>query len=261
MNKKSIAFKLFFIAIISLSVISCVPYSKIKYLQEKEGEAQVYDFQNKIPDYRLKSGDYLYIKILTLDEKSNEIFASATGSSNQNYMNYGDQQLYLTSYLVNDSGYITFPLLGKIEARGHTVSEMEVSLNKAAREIIKEASVVVKLVLFNISVLGEVKNPGKYPIYNNRINIFEAFAMASDLTTFADRSRVKVIRVENNKNNIVTLDLLGKDILSSPYYYLQPNNIIYVEPLKFKTYGFEAFPYVLVFSTITTALLIASFFK
>ena len=115
--------------------------------------------------------------------------------------------------------------------------------------------------LYNISVLGEVQAPGKYTIYNNRINIFEALALARDLTSFANRSKVQIIRTEGNKNTIVTLDLLSKDILSSKYYYLQPNDIIYVEPLKNKTYAFESFPYALIFSTITTALLIAQFFK
>jgi polysaccharide export outer membrane protein len=262
MKKKLVAFKLICMAIIGLAAISCVPISKVKYLQDKEGEAPVYDFQNIKPDYKLRPGDYLYIRILTLDQKSNEIFANITGSGGSSaYVSLTDQNLYISSYMVNDSGFITFPLLGKIYAGGRTISEMEKELNLAASEIIKESSVVVKLVLYNISVLGEVQIPGKYTIYNNRINIFEALALAHDLTSFADRSKVQIIRAEGNKNTIVTIDLLNKDILSSPYYYLQPNDILYVEPMKYKTYGFETFPYVLIFSTITTALLIASYFK
>jgi len=261
MKNKSVAFKLFCLSIIGLTVISCVPQAKMKYLQDKEGVTPVYEYQSIKPDYKLRPGDYLYIRILTLDQKSNEVFANITGSGGSSgYINMTDQNLYLSSYMVNDSGFITFPLLGNIKATGHTVSEMEHSLNVAASEIIKESSVVVKLVLYNISVLGEVRNPGKYTIYNNRINIFEALALANDLTSFANRSKVQVIRTEGNKNNIVTLDLLSKDILSSPYYYLQPNDVIYIEPLKNKTYTFESFPYALivstVFSTITTALLI-----
>ena len=262
MKNKHLAFKLLYLTIVSLVVFSCVPMSKVKYLQDKEGDTTAYEYKNSIPDYKLKPGDYLYVRILTLDQKSNEIFSTITGgANNQNYQAYGDQSLYLTSYMVNDSGYINFPLLGKIFANGHTVSEMEVSLNKAADEILKESSVVVKLVLFNVSVLGEVKNPGKYPIYNNRVNIFEAIAMANDLTTFADRNKVKIIRKEGDKNTITVVDLLSKDILSSPNYYLQPNDIVYIEPLKNKSFAFEAFPYVLIFSTITTALLIAQYFK
>jgi polysaccharide export outer membrane protein len=234
----------------------------VKYLQDKEGDSTAYEYKNSIPDYKLKPGDYLYIRILTLDEKSNEIFSSITGgTNNQSSLGYGDQSIYLTSYMVNDSGFINFPLLGKIFANGHTVSEMEISLNNAAEEILMESRVVVKLVLFNISVLGEVRNPGKYPIYNNRVNIFEAIAMANDLTTFADRNKVKIIRKDGDKNTIIIVDLLSKEILSSPNYYLQPNDIVYIEPLKNKSFAFEAFPYVLIFSTITTALLIAQYFK
>jgi len=242
--------------------MSCVPLTKVKYLQDKEGVTPVYEFQNIRPDYKLRPGDYLYIRILTLDEKSNEIFANITGAGGSSvYVAQSEQNLYVSSYMVNDSGFITFPLLGRIYANGQTVAQMEQNLNSAASDIIKESSVVVKLVLFNISILGEVKNPGKYPIYNNRVTIFEALAMANDLNSFANRSKVKIIRSEGNKNTVVTINLLSKDILSSPYYYLQPNDIIYVEPLKNKTYAFEAFPYALIFSTITTALLIAQFFK
>ncbi len=254
--------RLICLSIISLAVISCVPLSKVKYLQDKEGVAPVHEFQTIKTEYKVKPGDYLYIRILTLDPKSNEIFSNITGGGGTNgYVSQTDQNLYISSYMVNDSGFISFPLLGKINANGQTVTQLELSLNKAASEIIKESSVVVKLVLFNISILGEVKNPGKYPIYNNRVNIFEALAMANDLTSFANRSKIQIIRTEGSKNSIVTLDLLSKDILSSPYYYLQPNDIIYIEPLKNKTFAFEAFPYALIFSTITTALLIAQFLK
>jgi len=262
MKKKSIAIKLLCLSILSLVVFSCIPLSKVKYLQDKEGVVPVNTFQNIRSDYRVKPGDFLYIRLMTLDEKSNEIFASITGSTNQNGMvAVSEQSLYISSYLVNDSGYVVFPLLGNIPAAGHTVTEIEASLNKAASDIIKESSVVVKLVLYNISILGEVRNPGKFPIYNNHVNIFEALSMANDMTSFANRNNVKIIRSDGNKNTVVTLDLTSKDILSSPYFYLQPNDIVYVEPLKNKTYVFEAFPYALILSTITTTLVIAQFFK
>lgn len=262
MKNKLVAFKLFYLAIISLAVISCVPQSKMKYLQDKEGETPKSEFKNLRPDYTLKPGDYVHIRIMSLDQKSNEIFASviATGGSN-GYSNTTDQELYLKSYMVNDSGYISFPLLGNFYVKGQTIAEIEKSLTNSVSEIVQGASVVVKLVLYNISVLGEVNLPGKYTIYNDRVNVFEALALAHDLTGFANRSKVQIIRSEGNINNIVTLDLLSKDILSSPYYYLQPNDIIYIEPLKEKSYAFETFPYTLVYSTIGLVLVILTFFK
>jgi polysaccharide export outer membrane protein len=262
MKKKPVAFKLFYLLLIGLAVISCVPQAKMKYLQTKQGDSIVSEFKNIKPDYKLKPGDYLYIRILTLDQKSNELFASMNGSGGTNgYTNTTDQSLYLTSYLVNDSGFITFPLLGNIPAAGHTVIEMKQSLNKLVSEIIRESSVVVKLVLFDISVLGEVKNPGKFTVNKDHINIFEALALANDITAFGNRTKVQIIRADLNKNKIVTIDLLSKDILSSPYYYLQPNDIVYVEPMKEKAYAFETFPYGLVYSTIGLVLVILTFFK
>jgi len=262
MNIKLVKFKLFFFLIIGLAMISCVPQAKMKYLQTKEGDSIVSEYKNIKPDYKLKPGDYLYIRVLTLDQKSNELFASMSASGGRDgYVNSTDQSLYLSSYLVNDSGFISFPLLGNIPAAGHTVIEMKQSLNKGVSEIIRESSVVVKLVLFNISVLGEVKNPGKYTVNSDRINIFEALALANDVTPFGNRSKVQIIRADFNKNNVVTLDILSKDILSSPYYYLQPNDIVYVEPMKEKAYAFETFPYGLVYSTIGLVLVILTFFK
>jgi polysaccharide export outer membrane protein len=262
MKTKTIFVKLLYLLIIGLAVTACVPQSKIKYLQDKEGETARYDFPILKPDYKFKPGDYLYVRILSLDQKSNELFATIAGSASaNNNMNITDQNLYLTSYMVNDSGYINFPLLGNIYTNGKTVTEMQNTLTKSISEIIIGASVVVKLVMYNISILGEVKSPGKFPVYNNRINIFEALALAGDLSAFGNRSKVQIIRTEGNKNNIVVLDLINKDILSSPYYYLQPNDIIYVEPLKEKTYAFETFPYGLVYSTIGLVLVILTFFK
>jgi polysaccharide export outer membrane protein len=262
MKNKLLAFKLFCLSIIGLTLFSCVPQAKMKYLQDKEGDTARYEFQTLKPEYTIKPGDYLYVRVLSLDQKSNELFATIAGSAAANYnMNITDQNLYLTSYWVNDSGYIDFPLFGKIEAAGLTINEMQQVMNKEVAEIIIGASVVVKLVMYNISMLGEVKSPGKYPIYNNRINVFEALAMANDLTAFANRSRVQIIRTEGTKTNVVVFDLLNKDILSSPYYYLQPNDIIYVEPLKEKTWRYETFPYALALSTISLVLVVLTFFK
>lgn len=262
MKTKLFAFKLFCLFIIGLVVISCVPQTKMKYLQDKEGVKPQSEFQTIRPDYKLKPGDYINVRILSLDQKSNELFATIAGSAaGNNNMNITDQNLYLTSYLVNDSGYVDFPLLGHFYANGRTIADLQQALTKSVSEIIIGASVVVKLVMYNISILGEVKSPGKFQIYNNRINIFEAIAQAGDITAFGNRSKIQIIRTQGNKTDIVTVNLLSKDVLSSPFYYLQPNDIVYVEPLKEKSYAFETFPYGLVYSSIGLVLVVLTFFK
>ena len=262
MKHKLLVFKLLCLSIISLTLFSCIPQAKMKYLQYKEGDTARYEFQTLKPEYKIKPGDYLYVRVLTLDQKSNELFATIAGSAAANYnMNITDQNLYLTSYWVNDSGYIDFPLFGKIEAGGLTINDIQQKLTKSVSEIIIGASVVVKLVMYNISILGEVKSPGKYPVYNNRINIFEALAMANDLTAYANRGKVQIIRTNGTKTNVAVFDLQNKEILTSPYYYLQPNDIVYVEPLKEKTWRYETFPYALALSTISLVLVVLTFFK
>jgi len=262
MNIKLVKFNLFFLSIVALAMFSCVPQAKMKYLQDNKDDTVRSEFKILKPDYKLKPGDYLYAKVVSLDQKSNEIFATIAGSAAGNYnMNITDQNLYLTSYLVNDSGYIDFPLLGRFFVKDRTVEEVQQLLSKSVSEIIVGSSVVVKLVMYNISLLGEVKNPGKISVYNNRINIFEALALANDITAYGNRSKVQVIRTSGDKNNIVVLDLISKDILSSPYYYLQPNDIVYVEPLKEKSWKFETFPYAVVLSTVSLVLVVLTFFK
>lgn len=262
MNNKLAKFKLFIFLIIGLAMFSCVPQAKMKYLQDKEGDTVRSEFKILKPDYKIKPGDYLYTRVVSLDQKSNEIFATIAGSAAGNYnMNITDQNLYLTSYLVDDAGYIDFPLVGKIYARDKTITELQQTLSESVSEIIIGASVIVKLVMYNVSILGEVKNPGKISIYNNRVNIFEALALANDITSYGNRSKVQIIRTEGNVNKIVVLDLISKDILSSPYYYLQPNDIVYVEPLKEKSWKFETFPYAVVLSSISLLLVVLTFFK
>lgn len=249
---------LFLIA--GLLMSSCVSQKKLKYLQDESKKENDNAYVSEKPVHILQTGDYLYIKFFSLDEKSNQVFASITG-----VQSYGgqqtDQNLYLTSYMIDKEGYVTFPILGRVMAKGKTVIELEKSLGEAINEIVREASVVVKLVHFNVTVLGEVKNPGQYPVYSDRVNIFEALAMAGDLTTFSRRDKVSIIRNDEDKNTVITVDLTKKNLLASNEYYLHPNDVVYVEPLKNKAFAFETFPYSMVFSTITTLLIIATFFK
>ncbi len=258
MNTKLFVFRLFYLSLISLALISCISQKKVKYIQDEKGVPPVNEYLNIKPEYRVKPGDRMLIRILTLDNKSNQVFADITGTGATGGQDY---ELALSGYLVNDSGFIQFPLLGNFYANGLTTTEIEAGLNKRVAELVTESRVVVRLVMFNISILGEVKSPNKYSIYNNRANVFELIAMAGDLTPYANRSNVKIIRREGNINRVISINLLDKNILSSPYYYLNPNDVLYIEPIKSKLWAFETFPYALIYSTIGIALVFATFFK
>lgn len=250
----------FVVAVAFLS--SCVPQKEILYLQSSSKDDSTSRFLNERGvSYKVQPGDNLYIKVVTsYDEKSSSMF-NLNGGTN-NYAQYSsDASIYLNSYTVNENGTIEFPLVGQIDVQNLNVEEIKNKIKGILDVYNKETVLIVKLVNFNITVLGEVKNPGQYKIYQSEINIFEALSMANDLTDFSKRSDVKIIRQTKSGSEIIKVNLNSAEILSSEYYYMRPNDIVYVEPLKIKQFGFSTFPYATLFSAISTALVLINFFQ
>jgi polysaccharide biosynthesis/export protein len=251
------------ILFIFLSVLlsSCVSQKKIKYLQQKEKEdTNTYFEANKSGDYKIQPKDNLYIRIMSLDERTNALFNSMSPSTTGGNANQ-ESGIFLTSYSVSDEGYIEFPILGKVFVKELTVEQTKNLLQQLVDEYIKEAVVIVKMVNFKITVLGEAHHPGELSVYQNKINIFEAISQSGDLTDFADRKNVILVRQVKGGSKIHYLDLTSNKILSSDLYYMSPNDILYISPLRAKQFGFATFPYAMVFSSITLILTLITFFK
>jgi len=237
---------------------SCVPLKKTKYLQDIPKDDTISFFASKEKEYKIKSGDNLYIRIMSLDEKTAKFFNPGTGSS----IKFSDPaSVYLYSYSVNEQGYIQLPLIGDIMVRGLTVEEVKELVQKSVDEYLKETTVIAKLANFQITLLGEVNSPGPHWVFTSNVNIFEAIALAGDLTNVGNRKNVKIIRSSNKGSKIYYLDITDKKILESELYYLEPFDIVYVEPVKGKNFVFGQFPYTLIFATITTTLLIMTYIK
>jgi len=256
-----IAFRLVFMAFITASVFSaCVPQKKMMYMQMAEQTEIRPSYENdRSISYSIQPGDNLYIKVVSLDEKTSMIFNGSGGGNSQQLAS--DASVYLNSYTVSDVGTIEFPLAGQIYVQNLNIEQIKERIQETLDEYLKETVLIVRLVNFNVTVLGEVRRPGQYKVYQSEINIFEILSMSGDLTEFAKRSDIKIVRQTKSGSEVITVDLERADILSSDYYYLKPNDIIYVEPLKIKQYGFATFPYALVFSSISTALLLINFFN
>ncbi len=250
---------LFFPIILVIILSSCVSQKKLIYLQNKEKATAKNEFINeRNEDYKVQPGDNLYIKITSIDEKTAMLFNS-TDPRYSSGMN--DIGVYLNSYTVADDGSIDFPLTGKIQIQNLTIEEVKGEIKKVLDEYLKETMIIVKLINFNITMLGEIKNPGQYKIYQDKINLFEAIAMAGDLGDFSNRNKIKLIRQSKQGAIIHELDLTNQNILESDFFYLMPNDVIYIEPLKGKQFTFANFPYSLVFSAVSTTLLLINFFK
>lgn len=241
---------------------SCVPQKKMLLLKEMEmaTENTSIEYQNeRTLNYKIQPGDNLFIRATSIiDEKTSAILNG--GETRGNYLT-SDASIYLNSYTVNKEGYIDYPLTGLVEVKNLTVEQAKEKLQNELSKYVKETALMVKLSNFDLTIIGEVMRPGKYKIYQSEIGILEALALAGNVTNFAKTETVKLVRRTDNGSEIITLNIGEADILSSPYYYLKPNDILYIEPLKFKQWGFTSFPYSTVLSVISLGMTMIALYK
>ena len=247
----------------AIGFASCVPQKKMLYLKEAQMAAENLSKEyvnDRSINYRLQPGDNLYIRAInTIDERS---AAAINGELTSRVSQLtSDASIYLQSYTVDESGCIELPLVGKVEVKNLTVEEAKDRLQAAMDHYVNQTTLIVKLSNFNLTVVGEVNRPGMYKVYQSQINLFEAISLAGNMTNFAKNNEVKIIRQTDNGSEIVTVDMGKADILASEYYYLKPNDIIYVEPLKIKQWGFTTFPYSTVLSVVSLAVTLYLAFK
>lgn len=244
-----------------LAFSSCVSHKKMLLLKEMEmiNRTTSIEYQNERSlSYKIQPGDNLYIRAINIIDEKNS--GALNGETTRNYMS-SEASIYLHSHTVNKDGFIDYPLIGLVEVKNLTVEETKYKLEGLLSKYVKETALMVKLSNFDLTIIGEVQKPGKFRVYQQEINIFEALSLAGNLSSFAKTSNVKLIRRTDHGSEVITLDLGKADILSSPYYYLKPNDIIYVEPLKLKRWGFTSFPYSTVFSILSLGITIYTLVK
>ncbi|WP_353935684.1 polysaccharide biosynthesis/export family protein [uncultured Bacteroides sp.] len=217
--KSSCTFTLIFL---SLLFSACQSYKKVPYLQDAEILKQANTQVAPMQDAKLIPGDEVSILVSTSDPVVSQPF-NAQGNT----------------FLLDNEGNINYPVLGKLSMDGLTSREAENLITERLKTYVKERpTVVVRMSGFKVSVLGEVASPGVYPVVNEQINVLEALAMAGDLTIYGVRDNVKLIReAQDGRKQFVTLNLNDADLLVSPYYQLQQNDILYVTPNKAKAQG------------------------
>ncbi|MGL2964590.1 polysaccharide biosynthesis/export family protein [Flavobacterium sp. RSB2_4_14] len=255
--------KIHFIFLISILFASCVPTKDLIYLQDNGNtKNEVVTSSNQKP-YRLQTNDILSVTIKAIDPKLVDIFNS---SGSQTTANTSAESNYFNGYTVDDHGNIRLPILGEINVLGYTAEEVRVAIEKMLNEkyFKTEAGifVVVKLAGFRYSINGEVGSTGTKIIYQEKVNIMEAIANAGDITVVGDRKDVKIIRMYPQGSETFSIDLTDKNAVNSTAFYLQPNDYIYVKPLKQKSWGTgttgiqSLTTIITVLSLITTTLLL-----
>lgn len=254
---KEIYFVTWFSFILFLS--SCVTQRKVEYMQDKNKSIKSFP-EVEVTDYRLKPYDELYIRINSLDEAAANIFANTAQQSpyTASIDAYGAS---LLSYSIDKEGYLLMPVIGKIPVRDKTLNEVSFILKDSLTHILNQPVVTVKLVNRYVSVLGEVNNPGHYPYSQDKLTVYDAIGLARDITDYGNRHEVILVRNENGENHRINLNLTRSEIFSSEYFIMRPNDILYVKPLRNKFWGMRQFPFAVLFSTITTGLLIYNVMK
>jgi polysaccharide export outer membrane protein len=243
---------------ISLFASSCITNKKLTYLQQ---EGLSHDTISSVTpaDYRIQPFDNLFIRVVTPDPQLSAMFN--TMPSNSQSVGTSEQSVDMLSYTVEADGAIQIPYAGKVKVMGLTMTAATEEVDKALKGYIADASVTVKMVNNYVSLIGEVQRPGRYPIYKSRMSIFQALALAGDLNQFSNRKKVQLIRQTPSGNVVKEFNLTDRSIMSSEYYYVMPNDVLYVPPVGGKFFRMDVFPYAIILSTVTTFILVLNYIK
>ncbi len=205
-------------------MLSCVTKKDLVYFQSTDPSASYNVASEPIP---LRSGDVLNIVISTLPTSQLNTFSNADVQNNAVPI--------INGYTISEKGTIQLPVIGEVAAAGKTLDQVRTKITDLVAEYFQNASVKVHLLSFTISVLGEVARPGQYTVYKERVSLLDGLALGGDLLPSADRKQVHLIRTEGGITTRHRLDLQQGDVLATPYFYLQPDDVIYVEPSRYRS--------------------------
>ncbi len=257
-----IYYKLILILTVTL-LFSCRSSQELIYLKDATDREEISRLSIQATEHILKNGDILYVSIKSISPEVNTLFnpesnmETATGQGYQKYTTPSGSYLYGNE--IDSDGNITLPMLGKIKVSGVSISKVESVVQKKADEFLKDAIVKVKLLNFKITVSGEVRSPGEYYNYNNSMTVIEALALANGNTDFANIKNIMVIRPLSEGSKVYLLDLSSKACYLSEAFYMKPNDVIIVQPDKYKNFQLNSQAYSLIFSSMSILIAVLGF--
>lgn len=240
---------------------SCVSLKKSIYLQgdiaQKLEEVEA-SYKPDKTSYVVKPNDNLYIRVTSLDERTSDFLNNESGTTTRIE---SPMSASLAGYRVEQDGSIQFPFVGKIYVSNLTLEEVREKVQLAVSKYLEESSITVKLLNDNITIIGEVREPGRFLLYDEEINLMEAISLAGDMTDFANKKKVRLIRKDGDVQQMIVINTLKDDLLFSPYYYLKPGDIVYVEPRRLKSVSLSTIPIGMTLTFVNTALLLFTFYN
>lgn len=229
-------------------MVSCVPSKKLKYFNDinELDEPSINPRMQKL----IMPFDRIYIKVLSIDAQTSQIF---NASDEMRMGSYGTNS-GLLGYLVDESGNVNFPFVGNINVGGLTTSQAGDKIQKALSDYVPNTSVSVKYVDNQVTVMGEVNRQGVFNFTQDKLNIYEALGLGGGITRYGDRKNIILMRHEGEKIMYHKLNLSDSKIASRDYYYIIPNDVIVVEPLKAVSASYSNVTYTTILQSITTLI-------
>ncbi|WP_068471642.1 polysaccharide biosynthesis/export family protein [Saccharicrinis aurantiacus] len=253
------------LTLIILTLYSCQPQKDLVYFNNSADNEALDGMLSKSPDYKIRQFDNLFVDIQTSNPEVNQLFKATSDNAISRgglQQNFGQPALqYLSGYLVDANGDIVLPMLGDIKVEGLTFEEARSIISEKASEYLKDVTVKVKFLSYRITVLGEVKNPGVYYNYNPNLSVLDGISMARGVATYGRIKKVLVMRNTPEGSTTYRLDLTDKNVVKSPAFFLQPNDVLMVEPLKNKNIVVSAPIFSLLFSAVSSLVLILNYIE
>lgn len=228
--------KKYLIYFLSLFTLASCSKQNLAYFNDLPEQSTFKEQIKNITEPAIQPDDILSITVNSLNQQSNALFNKEVVDPAGRSVAYAGSNNYIADagYLVDQEGFIDFPVLGRIKLSGLTKQQAKDELIKRLKNYLKEPTVNIRFLNFRVTVIGEVDRPSTLTIPSEKINVLEALGMAGDMTVYGKRENVLVIREAGGIRTMTRLDLTKKDAFNSPYFYLKQNDVVYVEPNKLR---------------------------
>ena len=222
-----------FSLLIVLLTSSCVKHPQLLYFRNQSEfvPLQGHEIANQLR-IKIQTDDVLFIMVRAFEQETADPFNLFVGAGMQNMNQLANNNPSLAGYLVDSEGNIDLPMLGRVNVAGKTVEEAKTMLLASLKPYLNDPVIIMRFLNFRFTVLGEVKAPRTITVPGERITLLEALGQAGDLTPYSNREKIMVIRENNGKREFGYVNIHAPDIFQSPYFYLQQNDIVYIEPIK-----------------------------
>lgn len=249
------AHAVFLLLVIVFTSTSCIQRKKMLYTSGSKEQLEQ-PLPGTLPqEKKIEAHDRLYLRIMSLDEQTSRLF-------NADSRLYGEIDLHLSSYTVNEAGQIDIPFVGQIDLAGYTLPEARGKVEEKLNLYLPNTSVELKYAGNYITVLGEVRMPGNHLFFKDRLNVFEAIGHAGGILDYGNKEQLTLVRTDGGVTTYHMVDLTRADIAQSEYFYLQPDDVIIIQPLRAKFRTLRSFQLEsLVLSGVTTIVTVLYFFS